>query len=223
MNYTLNKSYWRPPVREELRRWFGERAPTLEPAYASAVELINLPNFPGRINLICHAVRDIFEILPDILDGKKRVRPGDILRPAKELASSWKQHPPTELNSDISSSDYVIRSELYTKTNSVVETARRIEDQSSKEQRFAEVLFHSLDRSKEDSIAPWIIKTFKEEYKYFIGWAHFRKMDSSAGFEAELTKHFKDFERAVHSLIGPYFSGKEELDGILQATNTRAN
>jgi len=34
-----------------------------------------------------------------------------------------------------------------------------------------------------------------------------------------LVENFERFERAFHSLVGPYFTGKEELDEILQATN----
>ena len=38
-----------------------------------------------------------------------------------------------------------------------------------------------------------------------------------------LIAHFESFERAFHSLVGPYFSGKEELDAILHDTNTPAD
>jgi hypothetical protein len=46
-------------MRSELRAWFRRHAESLAPAYEGAVELLANATFPGRVQFIAHAVRDI--------------------------------------------------------------------------------------------------------------------------------------------------------------------
>lgn len=49
--------------RQELARWLHERVPSFEQRYLGALQLLNMRDFPGRVHLVCHIVRDIYRRL----------------------------------------------------------------------------------------------------------------------------------------------------------------
>lgn len=65
---TLNPvpNYW-TPARERRRSWLRRQSPPLADLYEAAVRLYEDRAFPGRINLVCHAVREIRNALPEVM------------------------------------------------------------------------------------------------------------------------------------------------------------
>ena len=86
-------------------------------------------------------------------------------------------------------------------------------------EQLAIALFRSLERRDDEFIHPWIIKSFNDEYKFFVTRAHLQISADRVPTDDHLVTQFEAFERAFHSLVGPYFSGKDELDAILEDTN----
>ncbi len=82
---------------------------------------------------------------------------------------------------------------------------------------------HKQDRHEDDFIQPWIIEAFDAEYNFFVRRAHLPASVDKVPSDDGLSEHFEAFERAFHSLVGPYFSGKDELDAILRDTNPAAD
>jgi hypothetical protein len=105
----------------------------------------------------------------------------------------------------------------------IIEAAERFAEQRSVGANLAIALFRALDRREDDFIPPWVIRSFDEEYDFFVSRAHLGRELDQVPADAGLKDHFEAFERSFHSVVGPYFSGKEELDAILQDTNTAAD
>jgi hypothetical protein len=211
--------------RKELAQWFDDRVPSFVIGYEGAIELLYMPTFPGRVHFVCHVVRDIYRFLPSAIGMKSLPRPAEIFPGmVKELANIWQSFPPATLRSyELVGSDVPISSQVHACAAKIVKKRIEIGVQSSIGKQLAVALFRSSDRGKDEYIPPWIIKAFDEEYDFFVSRAHLAPTVPKIPSDEGLIKHFESFETAFHSLVGPYFSGKKELDDILQETNKRAD
>ncbi len=215
--------YW-TLLRRELVHWLEDRAPSFVEGYVGAVRLLYMPSFPGRVHFICHAVRDIYRFLPQTLGAKSLTRSFEAYPNLHEnLVQAWEQFP--AINNDERQNSYVsVRLQvLFRMRNAVRKIAAmddKFETQRTVGQQFAVALFRSIDRQNDDYIAPWIFASFDAEYKFFVSRAHLAVSVEKIPTDDGLLEHFDAFERAFHSLVGSYFTGKEELDEILQETNT---
>ena len=213
-------TYW-TRQRRELIRWFNERAPSFSEAYKAAVVLVHKPDFPARIHLICHAIRDIYASLPAALGETRTPRPSEVY-PAmvKTLADRWKQFPPTDSKSEHKkSSDQIVSLQVYRSALNLVNKCDQLQNQASIGEQLAGALFAAVERKKDAYIDRWIIDAFNTEYKFFVNRAHLAVQLGKVPTEDGLMEHFQSFERAFHSMLGPYFGGVEELDAILRETN----
>lgn len=224
MHLLDNSSYW-TKQRRELVRWLDDRAPSFTEGYVSAVRLLHTPSFPARVHLVCHLVRDIYRYLPTALGVKSLPRPAEVFPDmVKNLTEKWKTFLPTENErSGRMGSDVVVSAQVHRCVVKLVEKSREMADQPTVGKQLAISLFRSLDRRNDEFIHPWIISSFDGEHDFFVRRAHLARNLDQVPTDEGLLEHFEAFERGFHSLVGPYFSGKEELDAILQDTNTAAD
>ena len=219
-----NSLYW-TKQRRELVQWLDDRVPSFTEGYVSAVRLLLALSFPARVHLICHVVRDIYRHLPAALGEASLPRPAEVFSGmVKYLAEKWEKFPPNEtMKSKRMGSDVVISTQVHGCVIKLIEKSKELTDQPTVGKQLAIALFRSLERREDEFIHPWIIKSFDDEYNFFVRRAHLARSLDRVPTEDGLVEHFEAFERAFHSLVGPYFSGKEELDAILQDTNTTAD
>ena len=223
-----DSTYW-TKQRHQIVTWFNDNAPSFKDGYVAAVRMLHAPDFPARVQLVSHVVRDIYRFLPIALGGKALPRPGEVFPGmAKKLATSWKNFKPLIEKNATSCNDNnscVIRmhpricEEIIEIVKKSWEMAGDGKRQSSIGAAIASALFQHCHHDKNEFIPNWVIKSFDVEYDYFVGQAHLNKIPTGEG----LCEHFEAFERAFHSLVGAYFMGKEELDTILQDANQDAN
>jgi len=214
--------YW-TKQRQEIVRWLEDRAPSFTAGYVAAVRLLHIPSFPARVHLICHLVRDIYRHLPATLGTKSLPRPAEVFPSmVKKLADQWKRFPPKETPPTGEAgldTDVLVSAQAFSAILGILEKNTEIGNQPTVGSQLAVSLFHAVDRREDEYIPPWIIKSFDEEYGFFVQRAHLARKLDQVPTDDGLPGHFEAFERALHSLVGPYFSGKEELDDILQDTN----
>jgi hypothetical protein len=213
--------YW-TPLRRELLAWFNERVPGFADGYVAAVDLVHRAEFPARVHLVCHLVRDIYRDLPRALGDTSKKNSGVEVYPSllATLRDLWETNPLQEegLGQD---ADRLIGAQVYAAVEDLVRRSRELKKQASVGTRLARALFRAVDRPDDTPIPGWIFKAFDDEYGFFVQRAHLR--ESKAPSEDGLLDHFEAFERAFHSMVGSYFRGKEELDAILADTNRRAD
>jgi len=210
-----NAPYW-TRMRDELLEWFNARAPSFAEGYTGAVHLLH-NEFPARVQFICHVVRDIYRNLPAALGMQAISRRSEFYPDmVKNLSITWNQSMP--LISENLGFGYLVSESVYKKIIEIIKKENEMKTQPKVGEQLAIALFRASDR-REEFMHPAVIDAFNDEYAYFMSKAHFpAKLEKGLADEG-LKEHFEAFERAFHSLIGPYFSGKEEIDAILQDTN----
>lgn len=202
-----------------------DQAPSFVEGYIGAVQLLYTPSFPARVHFICHVVRDIYRKLPSSLGIKSQPRPSEVFpNMVKELVRRWEKFPASGQNkSENVDSESTVSSQVYRQLEKIVQKSDEIVAQPTVGRQFAIALFRCLDRRQDDFIHPWIVESFDAEYDFFVKRAHLAESVANVPNDNGLIIHFEGFERAFHSLVGPYFSGKEELDAILEDTNQPAD
>jgi len=208
-------------VRRELHDWFTEQVPSLSEGYVAAVELVHRIHFPARVTLVCHLVRDVYVRVPKALGSKeKKIRPMEVYpQLVTNLRDAWDDESTlaAQVRPD---GNRLIGPRAYAAAEKLVQRSRELKKQPSYGTRLARSLVKAMDRPEGMSPPGWTFAAFDEEYDFFIERAHLNL--KGAPSDEGLLEHFEAFERAFHSMVGSYFSGKEELDAILGATN-RAN
>lgn len=220
-----SSDYW-TQQRRELLEWFRDYAPSFVEGYASALYLLYNPTFPARIHLICHITRDIYWRLPAVLGIKSLPRPAEVFpEMVKELVRRWEKDPPSEPNSyEEATPEVLINTAIYNYVKKIVNKSVKMkENHSTVGKRLAIALYRVFDRQESEFISPQVIDSFNSEYNFFVTKAHLVESIDKIPTDDGLNKHFEAFERAFHSLVGSYFTGKEELDDILCVANKRTD
>jgi len=221
LEFLRQENYW-TRQRRELVQWMEDRAPSFVQAYVGAVQLLYMPLFPARVHLICHVIRDIYWKLPAILGEKPKQRPTEVFpNMVKELVRHWNKYPPPPkvMDTDKTNSEFTVGAQIYRYVEKIVKKSVELHDQPSVGNQLAGALFRSFAQGNAVPIQPWIISSFDAEYDFFVKRAHLAQSVDEIPTDDGLIEHFESFERAFHSVVGSYFTGKEELDAILQDTN----
>lgn len=188
----------------------------------AAVRLLYETSFPARVHLICHLIRDIYRTLPAALGQKISSRPVEVFPDmVKELVQAWQNFPTTSaLKRCAAASDIPVSAQVHECLMCIIKKSEQMSKQQSIGNHLAVALFRSIGRRSDEFIQKWIIDEFNAEYDFFVKRAHLVRNLKKVPDDNGLVGNFEKFERAFHSLVGPYFTGKEELDDILQDTNT---
>jgi hypothetical protein len=220
-----NLPYW-TQQRRELASWFKDRAPSFVDGYSAALRLLYTPGFPARVHLVSHLVRDIYRYLPAAIGTKGSSRPAEVFPGmVKDLVAIWDRVPPSP-TTEIEAVDrhVLIHANVYNYVVKIVEKSRQFaRDKSTIGRDLLIALFRSGERSEDEFIQPWVFKAFDDDYDFFVRKAHLAIDEARMPTDDRLLERFEAFEHAFHSMIGSYFTGKDELDAILQDTNTTAD
>lgn len=211
--------YW-TAERRELANWFAERAPAFLEAYVAAVRLLHLPDFPARVHIVCHLIRDIYRYLPrELGHGRANSSAGEVYsQPVRVLRTAWKADPFRDEEVPPGHPRQVTP-EVYQALERLMEKSLGLEAQSSLGVQLYQALLRSVERPSEGDAPHWASSAFDKDHKFFVERAHINASGQKAA--AQLPESFADFERAFLAMIGPYFRRKDELDAILEDTNRR--
>ena len=215
-------------MRLELLEWFKRKAPSLAPAYEGAVRLLYTPGFPGRIHLFCHVVRDIYNFLPQILDGVTRINIGEAY---PSLIKKLEQHWPSDRMSFVDFDDVpdgsiqetlTISRQVYQIIDELVAKSRHITSQPTTGEHLSRILYRE-NPTDNVHIPMRLIEEFNNTRRWFVSRAHLVTTMEKLPAEDSLIEQFETFEKTLFSFVGQYFSGTRELDDILQQTNEQVD
>ena len=215
----------------EIRRWLHEHAVPLEGLYEAAVHIVATPAFPGRIHLAGHCVREIANRLPDYYPGvdlpkRKRV---EYVNELDEIARQWQRSGlPT---------DGTVPAPTAAAAGEGAATASGLELPVKLIGRLSRLVGHHLaSRVRKDAaaralyaasvqmgspgeeIAPQVTQ-WMDVTTDFLAWTHARK-DGKVPDASALEERFAVFERALLTLMGSVGETLDELDEILEDTNS---
>lgn len=213
--------------RLELLGWLKRNAPSLAELYEGAVRLIFDKEFPGRFRLIAHAIREIRNRLPDEIAGLKGGRRVEYTGRMDEIAKIWEEEGigfeiPISIdegeNKGLSQSVGISR-HLFRKIATLVKDHVETREKSlDKAIRFF-ITLNPTNKSAQNTIRP-IALQWIETTNWFVKNTHdCGKVDADYE-ETEMLFRFELFERTLSSLVGEFFKTTDELDEILEETNT---
>jgi hypothetical protein len=211
------------PRRSEIKDWMRRNAPSLAELYEGAVTLLDDKPLPGRVRFIAHAVREIRNRLPDTISGpttkKQRLDYTSRLDDITKLPSAH------TLINDIGDTTVPQSTTITIDRKLAKKIAKLLEDHlttRAKPLDAAQRLFQGLapeNTPLRDTLTPilqqWLIVT-----KWFVDRAHDAGHTDNYYPEQELRHQFAIFESTLTALITPFFDTLEDLDAILEDTNT---
>lgn len=224
-------AYW-TTARREIRAWLHEQSPSLAELYESAVVLMFEVRLPSRVRLVAHCLREICNRLPDrvvVLDKKgSRV---DYFKEMNKIADIWKKSgfnldgklPNSGISSEdslpSSLPDIMIPRELFLP---IAELLKEHVDKGSTLEsntiRFFEKCIPD-NQHLPDRLLP-VAKQWKQLTNWLVGKAHDNGTVDSNYDEQELLSRFELFESFLSPLARSFYSTTDELDEILEDTNS---
>lgn len=209
------------PQRQQLLAWFKKDAPTLATAYEASVDLAASPGVPARTHLICHLVRDIYRRLPEILgEGFQHRGPGEYGSLVETVARHWPTsiaEPPTNAGA-IGDDSKLVPPAAARAVDALVSRFRTLSQQRTSWQILARAIYRRYTEVGH-SAPDRLVETFRAQFDWFTARAHLVRDFADLKCDAELSAQFLAFERTLSSLVCGYFTGKEELDAILDRAN----
>jgi hypothetical protein len=213
-----DSAHW-TQLRRELLNWFRANAAPLAEAYEGAIRLVDDGDFPGRIHFIAHAIRDISDRLVYVLDPQLD---GNRVQYENEMDRIEKQWP--QLMSVGDTNDAVAGTEMLRidhKVASMIDSLVKAHRERRQRPSNYERLFRFLMRKEplQPKVNQRLVGDFKEMRNWFMGLTHVRDKKVPQVDEPKLQAQFKTFEGMLHSFVGNFFTGVNELDEILRQAN----
>ncbi len=218
------------PRRIELRGWLERNAPSLGELYEGAVALMFVTPVPGRIRLIAHAVREMRNRLPDVISGAKSGGTLQYKNRLDDVTKVWLRSglpadgsfPNTTLGLGVEppeAPDIPIERRVF------MEVSRLVKDHVAARQRPEDAairLFEAIAPENlplRDSLRP-VVRQWLSITDWFVGRVHDSGQTDTDCDEKEFRAKFELFEATLAALVRGFFSTVEELDEILEDTNS---
>lgn len=212
--------------RQEIRIWLHEQAPSLAELYEGAVCLLVGQMIPGRIRFICHAVREIRNRLPGEVSSRL-----DYTLEVNSLLQTWVNHD-LPLSNMMSDADAPISTQCPSPSPSVsIPNSLFVEIQLLL-QKHSSIPISNRERAKrlferfvpEAQSTPETLKLLVNQWwqttEWFMEKTHDNGQVDAIGDEKELKSRFEEFESFLSTLSQNFYSNTDELDKILEDTNT---
>jgi hypothetical protein len=211
-----------PPLsrqRLELVNWFRANAKPLAEAYEGAVRMLADADFPGRIQFIGHALRDIADRLVFVLDpqvSSGRVQYENVMDRIEKVWPTLQRIRGTD-DANIADDTVTIEYKVASMIDSLVAAHRERRQRPSS----YELLFRFLMRNEPSraEVNQRLVSEFEMLRDWFMARTHLRRDKAPEVSEGELQAQFSNFEGILHSFVGDFFTGIAELDEILYQAN----
>jgi len=226
---TQSEIFWNP-ARLELRAWLHRNAPSLAELYEGAVRLIFEMPLPGRVRFISHAVREIRNRLPDAISGIKGGENLQYKNRLDNLAKVWQRHG---YRLDGSFPDTISFSQQETVPQPDINVpnilfrliADLIRDHTNTREKPLEAAIRLFEgcapenQQIRDTLRPRV-QQWLEITDWFMHQTHDSGTIDANCDESELRRKFELFENTLVALIRGFFVTLEEIDEILEDTNS---
>lgn len=229
--------YW-SPTRVQIRQWLEQYSVPLAELYKAAVELMFGKPFPARIRLIGHCVREIRNGLPYAVATERLPKRGrfDYQQAADKLAEKWRRDG-LSLAGDAPGLDAAQdASEIPLSPDEPISISRDLFDSlgrfladheavNVKQEQAALCLFEACFATSTSATVTGrhVVRSWLNVTGIFMGLTHESGKALSDSEEAEMRDRFDEFEGYLASFSRTFFENFEELDVILEDTNSRTD
>ncbi len=223
----MSAAYW-TRVRLEIRAWLRRRgAASLAEVYETSVMMVETA-CPGHIRFVSHAVRDIRNRLPGVLDGVQTGGTVPYHAKLKEIRDGWVDLPSLagqQQGSPNATGGVLIPAATIAQIRALLDEDAAA---SNKVEKSARRLFVAAERTRtgrelndsalaaiEPAIRQWMRIT-----RWFESLAHDRSKEDGDNDLDEFKRNFDLFEKMLFGLFQEYYPAREGLDEILEDANS---
>jgi hypothetical protein len=219
--------------RLHLCAWMRRNnAASLAELYEGAVRLLVEAKLPGRVRLISHAVREIRNRLPDVISGTRSTARLDYKSRLDRINKKWQR---SGLRLDASLPEGGFEADPGAPRSPNIEVAREVfaeiaglvkdhEETRTKPLDTAIRLFEACAPENQrirDTLRPIILQWLRVT-DWFMSKAHDSGYVDGDIDETELISQFELFETYLNAMVRGFFTTLDELDAILEDTNSCA-
>ncbi len=200
--------------REELLAWFRKAAPHLVETYELAIRAFEDPRFPDRVLVIAHAVREINNTLPEVLDSSSKRNRLEYRNHLDDISSEWPSISLVDAKNISEEATVSIKIKTALRIDCLIEEHRKERDNFAQ----FDILFKILTRAQPSrgDINSAIVRDFKNTHGIFVRWSKKRTLIDNPPTESDLIKCFRKFENTLYSFVGNFFESLKKLDELLK-------
>jgi hypothetical protein len=206
--------------QKRIFEWLKEQDECLGELYEAAVRMVEDDSFPGRKRLICHAVREIRNRLPEVVGAKGIKKRVDNTKELKELTELWESEGIQSVYQKDNGNcetveEYRVSGKLLKQVGRLVQ--EDIEVKGRKEHNVKQLLMALETENKkwEGTLGP-VVKLWVDETEWFVSRVHV----GAAIDDTELIGHFERVENVLLSLKGYFYEGMDKIKEIVESANS---
>ncbi|MHC4647741.1 MAG: hypothetical protein ACYTBJ_19925 [Planctomycetota bacterium] len=205
--------------QRRILQWLRDVDAGLAELYEGCVRMIKDRSFGGRERFICHAVREIRNRLPEAVAGKHAVERLEYKEEVRCIAEAWERaglEGVYEMQSDRRGQEPEERvaREVLVRVGRLVRRHREVEGRKEENARRLYIELEPENEQLRGSLGP-VVRKWVDETEWFVQRAHVGKIVS----EEELVGHFERFENVLANLVGYFYEGLEEIEGVVENAN----
>jgi len=205
--------------QKRIINWLKEVETELGELYEGALRMIKNRFFPGRDRLICHAVREIRNRLPNAVAGKYAVERLNYPEEVTPIAKAWKKaglegvYEKQSAKTSNEPGQFVPR-EVLVLVDKLVKKHREVKNRKEENARRLLIAIEPENEQMKSSLTP-VVEKWIDVTEWFVDRAHVGK----AVDEDELVEHFETFEVVLGTFARYFYEGFEEIEQIVEKAN----
>lgn len=220
----LAESCW-TAKRLRIRAWLQRSSPQLAQIYAGAVTMVSASNFPGRLVFVWHAMRELYNRLPDAVAGEVASSSLQYGQLAGDVQQCWLEdgQPNDGETASIDPSEpsasgpprYEVSRDLLVAVGRLVGGHAAIANRNEAD---AQRLFAAVAGS-DVPVPAYVVRTWRAGARGAHKLAHVRNKPVDPEYEASLESDFAAFEAMLMVFVNRSYENMDDLDEILGSAN----
>lgn len=200
--------------------WLKEQDQSLSSLYEAAVRMLEDSHFPGRKRMVCHAVREIRNRLPETVGIKGVRKQADYKKEVGELIKLYRSEGIQSVYQKDNEGhepvlEYRVSRKFMEQVDRLVHEHTLVKERKEHNARQLLLALETENKKWEGTLGP-IVELWIEETEWFVQRAHVGKEIN----DKELIERFKRFEDILLSLKGVFYEGMDKIKEIVESVNS---
>ncbi len=205
--------------QKRIFEWLNEQDECLCELYEAAVRMVEDDSFPGRKRLICHAVREIRNRLPEKVGAEGIRKRVDYTKEVGELAMLWENEGVQSIYQKDSGNyepvaEYRVSGTFLKQVEQLVQGHMGVGGRKKHNAKQLLMALETENKKWEGTLGP-VVKQWLDVTEWFVSRVHVgRAID-----DEKLMMHFESFEGVLLSLIEYFYEGMDKIKEIVESAN----
>jgi len=206
--------------QKRIFEWLKEQDECLGELYEAAVRMVEDDSFPGRKRLICHAVREIRNRLPEMVGTKGIRQRVDYPKEVGQLATLWENEGVQSVyqkdkNNCEPVTGYRVSEKFLKQVERIVQGHMGVGGRKEHNAKQLLMALETENRKWEGTLSP-VVKQWLDVTEWFVVRVHVGRVID----DEKLIGHFERFENVLLSLVGYFYEGMDKIKETVELANS---